>query len=107
MNYNPYPFQAKAIQMICSNPGAAMLLDPGMGKTGIALAAHCVLQHHKAIEATLVIVPIRPMYLTWPAEIKKWKQFNDLKVSIIHGTPAQRQAALKTPADIYLINPEN
>src|SRR4249920_1901390 len=107
MNYNPHPFQAKAIQMVCSNPGAAMLLDPGMGKTAIALAAHCVLQHHKAIEATLVIVPIRPMYLTWPAEIKKWTQFNHLKVSIIHGNPGQRCKALEAKADIYLINPEN
>jgi SNF2 family DNA or RNA helicase len=107
MQYNPHPFQAKAIQMVCSNPGTAMLLDPGMGKTGIALAAHCVLQHHKAIEATLVIVPIRPMYLTWPAEIKKWTQFNHLKVSIVHGTPKEREKALKAKADIYLINPEN
>jgi len=107
MQYNPHPFQAKAIQMVCSNPGAAMLLDPGMGKTAIALAAHCVLQHHKAIEATLVIVPIRPMYLTWPAEIKKWKQFNHLKVSIIHGTPKDRINAMQAEADIYLINPEN
>jgi SNF2 family DNA or RNA helicase len=107
MHYNPYPFQAKAIQMICSQPGTAMLLDPGMGKTGIALAAHCVLQHHKAINATLVIVPIRPMHLTWPAEIKKWEQFNHLKVSIIHGTPKERLAALAAKADIYLINPEN
>jgi SNF2 family DNA or RNA helicase len=107
MQYAPYPFQAKAIQMICSNPGTAMLLDPGMGKTAIALAAHLVLQHHKAIQATLVIVPLRPLYLTWPAEIKKWEQFNHLKVSIIHGTPKERLAALAAKADIYLINPEN
>ena len=107
MQYNPYPFQAKAIQMICSNPGAAMLLDPGMGKTGIALAAVTVLQHHKAIGAALVIAPLRPMYLTWPAEIKKWTQFSHLKVSIIHGTPEERRKAIETPADIYLMNPEN
>ena len=107
MQYNPYPFQAKAIQMVCSNPGSALLLDPGMGKTGIALAAVTVLQHHKAIKATLVIVPIRPMYLTWPAEVKKWEQFSHLRVIIVHGTPEQRRKALHTPADIYLINPEN
>jgi SNF2 family DNA or RNA helicase len=107
MQYAPHPFQAKAIQMVCSNPGAAMLLDPGMGKTAIALAAHCVLQHHKAIRATLVIVPLRPLYLTWPAEVKKWDQFGHLKMSIVHGTPDQRCKALEAEADIYLINPEN
>lgn len=107
MQLAPHPYQAKAIQMMCTQPGSAMLLDPGMGKTSIALAAHCVLQHHGKIKATLVIAPIRPMYLTWPNEIKKWDQFKHLTVSIIHGTPAQRLAAMRKPADIYLINPEN
>lgn len=106
MNYEPLPYQEHAIQKMCTLPGSAMLLDPGMGKTSIALAAHCVLQYHKAIQATLVIAPIRPMYLTWPAEVKKWNQFEHLKVSIVNGTPAQRLKALATPADIYLINPE-
>jgi SNF2 family DNA or RNA helicase len=107
MQYNPLPFQQKAISLVCEKPGSALLLDPGMGKTAITLAAHCVLQHHKAIQATLVIVPLRPMYLTWPNEVAKWEQFSHLKVSIIHGTAAQRFAAIEAKADIYLINPEN
>jgi SNF2 family DNA or RNA helicase len=107
MQYNPLPFQQKAIALVCEKPGSALLLDPGMGKTAITLAAHCVLQHHKAIQATLVIVPLRPMYLTWPAEVAKWDQFKHLKVSIIHGTAEQRRKAMITKADIYLINPEN
>jgi hypothetical protein len=28
-------------------------------------------------------------------------------VSIVHGTPEQRRAAMMEPADVYLINPEN
>jgi SNF2 family DNA or RNA helicase len=107
MQYNPLPFQANAIQQVCMNSGYGLLLDPGMGKTAIALAACCVLKHHGAIDAMLVIVPIRPMYLTWPAEVAKWDQFKHLKVSIIHGTPKQREAAIAAPADVYLINPEN
>ena len=107
MNFAPHPYQVKAISMMCQQAGSAMLLDPGMGKTSIALAAVCVLQAHKAIEAVLVIAPIRPMYLTWPNEIKKWEQFRHLRVSIIHGTEAQRFAAMNKPADVYLINPEN
>jgi len=106
MQYNPHQFQQKAIRLVCSKPGSALFLDPGMGKTGIALAAHCVLAHHGQIEATLVVAPIRPMYLTWPAEVAKWDQFKHLKVSIIHGTPEQRLKALATKADVYLINPE-
>ena len=106
MQYNPLPFQENAIAKVCCTEGFALLLDPGMGKTAITLAAICVLQHHKEIEAALVVVPLRPLYLTWPAEIAKWDQFKHLKVSIVHGTPAQRMKAMQTPADVYLINPE-
>ena len=94
MEFAPHPYQAKAIQMMCLKDGSAMLLDPGMGKTSIALAAVCVLQAHKQIEAALVIAPIRPMTLTWPNEVKKWDQFKHLRVSIIHGTPEQRMEAI-------------
>ena len=107
MQFAPHPYQVNAITMMCHQSGSAMLLDPGMGKTSIALAAVCVLQARKAIEAVLVIAPIRPMYLTWPNEVKKWDQFKHLRVSIVHGTPNQRCAAMATPADVYLINPEN
>ncbi len=106
MQFAPHPYQVKAITMMAQLPGSAMLLDPGMGKTSCAIAAHCVLQQHGVIKATLVIAPIRPMYLTWPNEVKKWAQFNHLRLSIVHGTPAQRAAAMAKPADIYLINPE-
>lgn len=107
MQYAPHHYQTRAIQMMCQQSGSAMLLDPGMGKTSIAIAAHCVLQQHKMIQATLVIAPIRPMMLTWPNEVKKWEQFRHLTVSIIHGTPKERIAAMAKPADVYLINPEN
>ena len=107
MLFTPHPYQTKAIKMMCQNEGSAMLLDPGMGKTSIALAAITVCRKHKAIESALVIAPLRPMRLTWPAEIAKWDQFKHLRVSIVHGTPAQRIAAAQAPADIYIINPEN
>ena len=57
MEYAPHPYQMQAIKMMCRRTGAALLLDPGMGKTSITLAAFCVLQHYKAIEAVLVIAP--------------------------------------------------
>lgn len=107
MQYTPIPFQTNAIAKAVQSDGFALLLDPGMGKTAITLAALCVLQHHKEVAAMLVVAPIRPMYLTWPAEVAKWDQFKHLKVSIIHGTPNQRLSAISIKADVYLINPEN
>ena len=107
MQYAPHPYQLNAIRMIAQNAGSAMLLDPGMGKTSITLAAFTTLQFHAAVKAMLVIAPIRPMRLTWPSEVKKWVQFSHLRVSVIHGTPKERVAAMAKPADVYLINPEN
>lgn len=107
MQYAPHPYQINAIKLACQSAGSAMLLDPGMGKTSISLAVILTLQTHAAINAALVIAPIRPMYLTWPNEVKKWDQFKHMRVSIVHGSPAQRMAALQRNADIYLINPEN
>jgi len=107
MDYAPHPYQMNAIKLVCQQPGSALLLHPGMGKTSIALAAFTALQFHGAVQAMLVIAPIRPMHLTWPNEAKKWSQFKHLRISIIHGSPKQRLAAIGKPADVYIINPEN
>ena len=44
---------------------------------------------------------------TWSAEIEKWDHLKELKYSVAVGTAAERIAALKTEADIYIINREN
>ena len=105
--YAPHPYQLRAIQLMCSEPGACLFLDPGMGKTSITLAAITVLQEHKAIKAVLVIAPRRPMLLTWRQEAAKWADFAHLRVVCVTGSEAQRVKAMAEPADIYVINPEN
>lgn len=107
MDFTPHAYQMRAIEKMAQNPGFALLLDPGLGKTSIALAALSVFKHHKVLGAMLVIAPLRPMMLTWPAEVAKWDQFKGLRVSIIHGGPTQRRAAMAKAADVYLTNPEN
>lgn len=44
---------------------------------------------------------------TWPAEIEKWEHLRGLTYSVAIGTEAERIAALKRPAHLYLINREN
>lgn len=55
----------------------------------------------------LVIAPLRVARDTWPAEVEKWDHLKDLIISIAVGTEEERLAALKTKADIYIINREN
>jgi SNF2 family DNA or RNA helicase len=52
----------------------------------------------------LVIAPLKACYLVWPAEAAKWKDFNHLKMVILHGP--HKAERLKEEADIYVINPE-
>ena len=59
------------------------------------------------IHRALVVAPIRVASFSWPAEIEKWDHLEGLKYSVAVGTAAERLAALKKQADIYLINREN
>ncbi len=55
----------------------------------------------------LVIAPLRVARDTWPSEVEKWDHLKDLIISAAVGTEEERLAALKTKADIYIINREN
>ena len=107
MKFNPHKYQQYAIDFIIKNPIAAILLDMSMGKTAICLMAIQHLMYETfEVNKVLVICPLR-VTLTWRDEIAKWSQLNSLTYSIVKGTPAQRKKALKTDADLYIINREN
>lgn len=104
LDWKPHSYQKKAIKFLLQNSCAGLFLDPGLGKTGISLAALKILQKEKLIECGLVIAPLRVCYSVWPKEILKWKDFNGLRVSILHGKDKEKN--LEKDADVYLINPE-
>lgn len=54
-----------------------------------------------------MIAPLRVARDTWPVELKKWDHLKDLRFSVAVGTEAERKAALRTEAEIYIINREN
>jgi SNF2 family DNA or RNA helicase len=105
--FTPRPYQLAAIKLMCSKPGAALFLDPGMGKTSSTLATFLLLKEHGEMTAALVIAPIRPCRNVWPEEVAKWADFNGLQCSLVLGSEKSRLAALTRSADIYLMNPEN
>ena len=55
----------------------------------------------------LVIAPKRVAENTWAKECEKWDHLRHLRVSCIMGTAKQRQAALETPADLYVLGRDN
>lgn len=85
-------------------PAFGLLLDPGLGKTAITLAAFDLLRREGIVRRMLVVAPLRVAYDVWPDEVQKWKEFNHLKVEILHGP--KKEERLESDADIFLINPE-
>lgn len=55
----------------------------------------------------LVIAPKRVAEDTWAQEVEKWTHLSHLDVSLVLGTPKQREQALEKNADIYVTNKEN
>jgi SNF2 family DNA or RNA helicase len=108
LKYNPHSYQEYATDFIDKNPVSCLLLDMGLGKTAITLTALCDLLFD-SFEAhrILVITPLRVASQTWPDELRKWEHLSDLRFSVAVGTEAERKAALKVKADIYIINREN
>ena len=55
----------------------------------------------------LVIGPLRVARSVWPEERQKWDGLDFLKMSVMVGDAKQRAAALRTQADVYVINRDN
>lgn len=83
---------------------AGLFLDPGLGKTSISLASFNILKTKGYVKGMLVIAPLRAVYNVWPNEGRKWIEFMDLSVGILHGD--DKLETLHKKYDIYVINPE-
>lgn len=90
-------YQRRGIKFWLQKKSVYYAVDMGLGKTAMALR---VLQ--RVGLPALVIVPKKPMFLTWPDEIKKWAP--ELTYTILHG--GDKEANLDLDVDIYLCNPE-
>lgn len=108
MQYKPHRYQEFAKEHIIRHAVAALFLDMGLGKTVITLTAIKELMYERfEIQKVLVIAPLRVARDTWPAEIRKWDHLVGLTYAVAVGTQAERLAALRSKADIHIINREN
>lgn len=104
LKWSPLPYMRRAVKFLLEHGAAILMLDPGLRKTSITLAAFSFLKKQGVARKMLVIAPLKACWRVWPAEIQKWKDFNHLKFAVLHGK--NKEAALKEDADIYIINPE-
>jgi SNF2 family DNA or RNA helicase len=108
MKFIPHRYQEYCIRYIIAHPMAAIFLECGLGKTAITLTAILYLMFDRfEVGKVLVIAPLRVSRTVWPQEKSQWDHLNFLQMSVVCGSAKERKAALKAPADIYLINREN
>lgn len=108
MKYNPHDYQRYAAEFILTHPISALLIDMGLGKTSITLTAiYDLLFDSFEAHKVIVVAPLRVARDTWSAEIEKWEHLRELRYSVVVGAEQERLKALRTPADIYIINREN
>lgn len=79
-----------------------MLASPGLGKTSCTYKAFDIMRQEGVVPGMLVVCPLRPAYRVWPRERDKWKDFNHLRVEVLHGTKKDEAYARK--ADVYVVN---
>ncbi|MCH4007872.1 MAG: DEAD/DEAH box helicase [Eubacterium sp.] len=108
MKYNPHKYQAYSTKFIIDHPVSAILLSCGLGKTVITLTAIQELMFDRfEVRKPLIIAPLRVCTSSWPEEIKKWDHLKGLTYSVATGPESERKKALKSKADLYIINREN
>jgi SNF2 family DNA or RNA helicase len=96
-------YQRRGFNFVATVDQAGLLIDMGLGKTAIMVHACALADLPRPI---LLVGPIRVIETVWEREAKAWVDTQDLSFSLVRVTPAQRAAAMKTPADVYLTNRE-
>lgn len=100
--WTPHGYQKKAIKFLIERHAAALFLSPGLGKTSITYASFKLLKGKGLSKGMLVVAPLRPVYSVWPAEQKKWEDFEGLSVGVLHGK--HKDDVLQENHDVFVIN---
>lgn len=108
MKYEPHNYQQFATDFILEHPISCLMLDMGLGKTVITLTALWQLALDSFdVSRILVIAPKRVAEDTWPKELSKWEHLSGLDATLVMGTQAEREVALRQKTFLYIINREN
>ena len=81
----PHEYQKNAVKFVVETGSCQLWLDPGLGKTSITLQAIKALKAAGQAKKILVLAPLRPAHAVWPVEVKKWVNFENMSLSVLHG----------------------
>lgn len=102
-----HDYQWELVDKIVATKRVNLFVPMGLGKTATVLTALDALKLTEDCFPVLVLGPLRVVSTTWPEEVAKWEHLRHMKVSVVTGTKAEREAALGRKADIYAMNYDN
>lgn len=106
--WTPRDYHPMMVGHMLDHPRNAVWAGMGLGKTSGTLALLAGLDMAGEPGPTLVLGPLRVARDVWPAEVRKWENFEHLKVQPVIGTASERIVALRNDkADIYTMNYDN
>lgn len=98
--WTPRPYQTEGSNFLLTQRYGGLILWPGFGKTTIVLHAINRLKKAGYKGRFLILAPLKVAKYTWPAEQRKWVNFEDLTVHVLHG----KGRTTDVEADIYVTN---
>ena len=99
-----YPTQLAAARFLLERDAGALFASVGTGKSVMSMTAFAAALYAGIARRALVVAPLAVAKFTWASEFRKWAHLQHLRVSLVVGTPTQRQAALEADADLYVVN---
>lgn len=99
-----HSYQNSALEFAKRTENCALWFPPGYGKTSTGLTAFADLLRSHDARRMLVPAPLGVARKVWKDEINEWAHLSGLEIAHIVGTPAERMAALRTPADVHTVN---
>lgn len=105
--YKPEKYQRIAGKHLRENNKAGLFLDMGLGKTVITATDIADYKNRKGRIKVLIIAPLMVAKYTWVDEFDKWEHLTGITYSQVLGSEANRIKALRTRADVYIINRDN
>ncbi|MCP4052477.1 MAG: hypothetical protein GY739_05295, partial [Mesoflavibacter sp.] len=100
IEFIPHKYQKGMVKFMNKVHKCYLAAEPGLGKTAVSL-----MRINQIKQKTLVVAPLRIAYGVWPAEIEKWTNFQNIKLTVLHG-PDKEKAFLSNRFGVYVINPE-
>lgn len=99
------PYQEWMVEKIKELPFLMLAAEPGLGKSVATLTA--LTEMDPSPWPVLIVAPLLVATDTWPPEIETWDHTRHLTYTVVTGTEDERNAALRKPAQIVIVNREN